>query len=187
MSTSNYRRDEAARLLEATPGLLDAWLRNLPESWLAANEGEGTWSPIDIVGHLIHGEEADWIPRARHLLDHGESKPWEPFDRFGMFTKFGGWSMPRLLDRFAEARAESLVMLTSWQLAEADLDRSTLHPEFGVVTLRQHLATWVAHDLNHVAQIARVMAGRYRGDAGPWSAYLPILKHRDQGSSKSNN
>jgi hypothetical protein len=178
MTARVYRLDEAAALLGATPGLLDAWLRHLPEAWLTADEGPDTWSAIAVVGHLIHGEDADWIPRARHLLDHGESRPWEPFDRFAMFTKFEGWPMPRLLDRFAEARAAGLATLASWRLTDDDLARTTLHPEFGRVTLGQHLATWVAHDLSHVAQIARVMAGRYAPDAGPWAAYLPILGRR---------
>jgi len=173
-----YRLDEATTLLATTPALLDSWLRPLGDSWLTANEGPDTWSALDIVGHLIHGEETDWIPRVRHLLDHGETRPWEPFDRFGMFTKFKWWPTARLLDRLAEARAHSLATLAAWQLTEADLERTTLHPEFGRVTLRQHLATWVVHDLNHLAQMARVMAGRYRADTGPWVAYLPILAER---------
>ena len=176
--SATYRPDEALALLEKTPRALDALLRDLPDAWLTADEGPDTWSAIAVVGHLIDGEETDWIPRARHLLDHGESRAWEPFDRFAMFTRFAGWSMPRLLDRFAEIRAENLVTLASWKLTEADLDKTTLHPEFGRVTLGQHLATWVAHDLGHVAQVARVMARRYADDVGPWAKYLSIVRGR---------
>lgn len=171
-----YRLDEAMAVLERTPAILRAWLADLPEPWLRATEGSGTWCSIDIVGHLIHGERTDWIPRVEHLLSKGEAEPFPPFDREAMFAASKGRSFPELLETFATLRASSLTRLRELRLTEADLDRRGRHPEFGPVTLRQHLATWVAHDLSHLAQIARVMAMRYGEDVGPWKAYLSVLR-----------
>jgi hypothetical protein len=166
---------EASALLARTPGTLDAWLRGLPECWLVANEGSDTWSPIDIVGHLIHGERTDWMPRVRRILDHGDSVAFEPFDRFAQFREYSGLSLPDLLDDFARLRRANLRDLADLQIDEAALARPGLHPSLGAVTLRQLLATWVAHDLDHVTQIARVMARQYTEEVGPWRAYLRVI------------
>ena len=171
-----YSVDEAVALLERTPSVLRAWLTDLPEPWVRATEGPGTWNAFDVVGHLIHGERTDWMPRMEHILTKGESEPFPPFDREAMFAASKGKSLGELLDTFATLRAENLSRVRTRRLTEADLDRRGRHPEFGAVTLRQHLATWVAHDLTHIAQIARVMAKRYGADVGPWKAYLSILR-----------
>jgi hypothetical protein len=167
---------EALDVLRRTPAVLDALLRGTSPAWHAADEGPDTWSPETVVGHLIHADETDWIPRARMILDHGDSRPFEPFDRFGQSTRFAGWSLDRLLDRFAEVRAESLETVRGWGLTGAELARPGLHPELGAVTLRELMATWVVHDMTHLAQIARVMARQYQEEVGGWAAYLSILR-----------
>lgn len=163
-------------VLARTPNTLDAWLRGLPHHWVDRNEGGDTWSPFDIVGHLISGEESDWIPRARSILAHGDSATFEPFNRTAMVEANRSRTIEELLDRFHEARRVSLSALDALHLTAADLDRTGRHPEFGVVTLGQLLATWVAHDLAHLGQIARVMARQYAVEVGPWRAYLRILQ-----------
>ena len=171
---------EALALLERTPPALDAWLRGAPEAWLdARTEGPESFSPRDVLGHLIGGERTDWIPRARIILQHGESRPFDPFDRFA-FKREAGKPIGSLLDEFARLRRDNLAALRDLQLAPADLDRRGRHPDasFGPVTLRQLLATWVVHDLSHLAQVARVMGKRYADDVGPWRAYLPMLKRK---------
>jgi hypothetical protein len=140
-----------------------------------AHEGGQTWSPFDVVGHLIHGEHTDWIPRARIILEHGEARAFDKFDRFAQFTASDGRTLGSLLDEFASMRRENLRQLESMHLTDADLDRRGRHPELGVVTLRQLLATWVAHDLDHVVQISRVLARQYADEVGPWRAYLRII------------
>jgi uncharacterized protein YndB with AHSA1/START domain len=175
---SAFLLDEAKALLERTPALLDAWLRGLPDCWLACDEGPETWSPLVVVGHLIHGEKTDWIPRARRILEHGESLAFEPFDRFAQLNDRGGQrgrSLDQQLDEFAALRRRSLDELEELALTPALLQKKGRHPELGTVTLAQLLATWVAHDLDHLQQIARVMAKRYVTEAGPWTAYLRIL------------
>jgi uncharacterized damage-inducible protein DinB len=156
--------------------VLHAWLWDLPGVWITSNEGPDTWSPYDIVGHLIHGERTDWIPRAELLLAYGESRPFTPFDRFAQFKDSRGKSLRELLDTFTELRAQNLARLESLRLTPADLERRGRHPELGPVTLGQLLATWVAHDLNHIGQIARVMGRQYTDAVGPWLAYLPLLE-----------
>jgi uncharacterized damage-inducible protein DinB len=170
-----FEFEKATAVLETTPSVLEAWLGNLPEEWTHASDGEGTWSPFDIVGHLIHGEKTDWIPRAEIILSDRETREFEPFDRFAMFADSKGKSLQELLDSFADLRQQSLDRLRALQISETDLDKTGVHPEFGTVTLRQLLATWVDHDLNHLGQIARVMARQYRGEVGPWHMYLGIL------------
>jgi len=170
--------DDALPVLRATPQVLRAWLEHLPDSWLRSNEGPDTWSPYDIVGHLIHGERTDWIPRLELLLAHGDSRPFTPFDRFAQFRESRGKSLEELLDTFAELRRTNVSRLESHRLQASDLDRRGLHPELGPVTLGQLLATWVAHDLNHLGQIARVMGRQYTGAVGPWLEYLPLLGAR---------
>lgn len=171
-----FQLDEAIPVLRRTPVVLRALLLDLPQPWIAATEGPGTWSPFDVVGHLIHGERTNWIPRAEHLLHYGDGVPFPPFDREAMFVASRGLALGDLLDTFARVRIESLDRLVALGLTEADLARHGRHPEFGAVTLGQHLATWVAHDLNHVGQVVRVMARQYSGAVGPWRGYLSILR-----------
>jgi hypothetical protein len=167
--------DEAIAILSRTPRMLDALLRGLPDPWIRGTEGGTTWSAFDVVGHLIHGEETDWIPRARIILEHGDARPFEKFDRLAQFTLSAGLTLDTLLDEFAEARARNLAELRSFGLTDADLDRPGRHPELGPVTLRQLLATWTAHDLDHVMQIARVLGRQYSDEVGPWRAYLRVI------------
>jgi hypothetical protein len=162
-------------VLERTPATLRAMLGGLPARWTDATEGPETWSPYVIVGHLIHGERTDWISRARVIREQGPDRRFVPFDRFAQFRETEGQSLAQLLDEFARLRAANLVTLAGWKLTDAELALTGMHPAFGSVTLRQLLATWVAHDLGHVAQVARVMAKQYREAVGPWRAYLPIL------------
>ena len=173
-----FRFDEALPVLSRTPGVLRGWLAGLPEPWVAATEGPGTWSPYDVVGHLIHGERTDWIPRTEHILRHGDAVPFPTFDREAMFDASRGRSLGELLDAFEALRRESLARLETLHLTEADLARRGLHPQLGPVTLGQHLATWVAHDMTHVSQIVRTMARQYTEAVGPWVAYLSVLKER---------
>jgi hypothetical protein len=162
-------------VLERTPHALRALLAGLPPAWTDATEGPETWSPYVVVGHLIHGERTDWIPRARIILAQGPERRFTPYDRFAQFRESQGKSLADLLDELARLRAENLATLAGWRLTEAQLGLEGEHPDFGPVTLRQLLATWVAHDLGHVAQTARVMAKQYRDAVGPWRAYLPVM------------
>jgi hypothetical protein len=168
---------EAVAVLQRTPATLTTLLGDLPDVWLFASEGDGTWSPYDVVGHLIHGERTDWIPRLRHIMA-GEAGPFEPFDRTAQFTDSRGKSLGELLVTFSELRGQSLAELAALRLSGEDLTRRGLHPDLGEVTLGALLATWVVHDLDHVAQIARTMAKAYAEEVGPWSAYLSILRDR---------
>lgn len=163
-------------LLSRTPAALEALLRGLPDTWTLQNEGEKTWSPFDIVGHLIHGERADWMPRAKTILQFGESKAFEPFDRWAQERESQGKSLAQLLDEFARLRSENLSELGALNLMPEDLARHGRHPALGAVTLSQLLATWAAHDLTHLHQISRVMAHQYREAVGPWSEYLGVLQ-----------
>jgi uncharacterized damage-inducible protein DinB len=162
-------------VLERTPRALHALLSGLPPDWTDATEGSDTWSPYVVVGHLVHGERTDWISRARLILEEGPRPRFTPYDRFAQFHESQGRSLHDLLDEFARLRADNLVTLAGWQLTDAHLALEGEHPEFGSVTLRQLLATWVAHDLNHIAQIVRVMAKQYGEAVGPWRAYLSIM------------
>jgi hypothetical protein len=172
----NLELEHVTEILGRTPSTLNSLLRDLPEPWLVNNEGTDTWSPYDIVGHLIHGEQTDWIPRAKIILDHGESKPFEAFDRVAMFEKSKGKSIAELLDTFARLRTENLQELQRLSLTTDLLEKRGVHPELGVVTIKQLLATWVVHDLGHIRQVVRVMAKQYREEVGPWKAYLSILE-----------
>jgi hypothetical protein len=167
--------DEAIAILARTPATLDSLLRGLPVAWVTANEGGDTWSPFDIVGHLIHGERTDWMPRARIILEHGDTRAFERFDRLAQFGSPAGQTVESRLDEFAHLRRRNLEALKSLELTTADLDRAGLHPELGPVTLRQLLATWTAHDLDHVMQISRVLGRQYSDAVGPWRAYLRII------------
>lgn len=163
-------------LLTRTPAALNALLRDLPETWTLRNEGENTWSVFDIVGHLIHGERTDWMPRARTILQFGEGQPFAPFDRWGHIQESQGKPLEQLLDEFAHLRSENLDELRALNLRPQDLHLRGRHPALGAVTLSQLLATWAIHDLNHLHQLSRVMAHQYRDAVGPWSAYLGVLQ-----------
>ena len=171
----NFDLTAGVAVLERTPQTLRAMLAGLPPGWIDGTEGPDTWSPYDIVGHLIHGERTDWIPRAQIILAQGANRRFTPYDRFAQFRESQGKTLAALLDEFARLRAENLVTLAEWRLTEAQLALEGEHPAFGAVTLRQLLATWVAHDLGHVAQTARVMAKQYREAVGPWREYLPVM------------
>ena len=169
-------------LLRRTPATLDALLRDLPEMWTRRNEGGSTWTVYEVVGHLIHGERTDWMPRARMILDVGEAKTFEPFDRLAQQRDSQGKSLEQLLDEFASLRTGNVTELGFLKLTQDDLERRGRHPALGVVTLSELLATWAAHDLTHLHQISRIMAHQYRDAVGPWSAYLGVL-HCDGHSS----
>jgi hypothetical protein len=173
------RLDEAVAILERTPASVSALLDGLAETWTRATEGEGTWSPYDVIGHLIHGERTDWIPRIRHIMV-GDLRPFETFDRTAQFRDSQDKSLSELLVTFAGLRHENLATLLDMNVTNEDLDRRGQHPELGAVTLGQLVATWVVHDLDHVGQIARTMAKVYGEATGPWSAYLSILRDRQR-------
>lgn len=162
-------------ILERTPATLRALLHDLPDEWTRHNEGPDSWSPYDVLGHLVHGERTDWIERARIILAQGPDRRFTPFDRFAQFNASRGKTVTDLLDDFTASRRESLTTLAGWHLTNAQLALTGEHPAFGSVTLRQLLATWVAHDLGHIGQITRVMARQYREAVGPWRAYLSVL------------
>jgi hypothetical protein len=163
-------------LLARTPAALDAFLRDLPETWTLRNEGDGTWNTFDVVGHLIHGERTDWMPRAKMILEFGDTRAFEPFDRWAQARASQGKSLGQLLDEFARLRGENLDELRALKLGPGQLERCGLHPELGMVRLSQLLATWAVHDLTHLHQISRIMAQQYREAVGPWSVYLGVLQ-----------
>jgi hypothetical protein len=171
--------EEGVAILSRTPATLDALLRGLPEAWVAAHEGGQTWSPFEVVGHLINADRTNWIPRARIILEHGESRGFDSFDRLAQFAQSAGKTLPDLVDEFAAVRQQSLRELASLHLTNTDLDRRGRHPDLGVVTLRQLLATWVVHDLDHLVQISRVLARQYADEVGPWRAYLRVVRAQD--------
>jgi hypothetical protein len=170
---------QATEVLRRTPGVLHALLDDLDESWTRATEGPDTFSPFDVVGHLIDGEETDWMSRARLILARGDNLTFEPYDRFRHYARNGGRSLGSLLAEFARLRRDNLELLQSWQLTESQLELPGDHPRLGRVTLRQLLAAWVVHDLGHIAQVTRVMAKQYRREAGPWVEFLPVLTDRE--------
>jgi hypothetical protein len=172
----SFSLDDTIALLERTPATLRALLERLPDAWTRQREREDAWSAFDVVGHLIDGERADWIPRARIFLAGGGDDVLPSFDRFSHLAANRGRPLEELLATFAAARAGSMATLRGFRLSEADLDRTARHPELGTVTLRQHLATWAAHDLDHLYQTARTMASRYAAAVGPWRAYLRIVR-----------
>ncbi|MFF3925021.1 DinB family protein [Paenibacillus lactis] len=171
----NFELDEAIALLERTPEALAALLSGLPEGWLACNEGEGTWNAAEVIDHLIEGERTNWMPRLAFILEEGEGKPFPPFDRFAHLSEGEAASTDERLQTFKEARAQSIEKLKTLVQSEHQLELTGVHPAFGVVKVRELLSTWVVHDLTHLAQIARVLAERYRTDVGPWVEYLGIL------------
>ncbi|HKQ08073.1 MAG TPA: DinB family protein [Blastocatellia bacterium] len=170
-----FQLEEAIAILRRTPETLSVLLKDLPEAWLTANEGGDSWSPYDVVGHLIHGEETDWVPRARIILERGEAQAFTPFDRFAQFEKSRGRSLGELLEEFAGLRWQNLTALAELRLRPEQMRLRGTHPELGSVTLGELLATWVAHDLSHVAQVLRVMCRQYGEAVGPWKQYLPLV------------
>ena len=167
--------DEAIQILENTPQVLAAFLGPLPDSWIHANEGEETWSPFDILGHLVHGEKADWTNRTRTILEKGISETFQPFDRFAQFRDSKGKSLTGLLTEFEQLRKKNIEYLKEQALSVNDLEKKGIHPEFGEVTLKQLLSTWVVHDLGHIRQIARVLAKQYKNEIGPWEKFLRVV------------
>jgi hypothetical protein len=168
--------EECLSVLTRTPATLDTLLRDLPEAWTAATEGPGTWSPYVVIGHLIHGERADWMPRLAIILEHGPSRPFDPFDREAQFGESDGKSLSTLLDEFSALRRDNLARLRALNLQPAQFELKGTHPALGPVTVRQLLATWTAHDLAHILQVSRVMARRYKQEVGPWAEYLSVMK-----------
>lgn len=170
-----YNLDKSIEILSRTPATLDALLRPLSDVWIFSNEGPESWSPYDVVGHLIHAEEHNWIARANIILQDGEARPFPPFNRVAMFEQSRGKSLGDLLDRFAQLRGESIAELQRMNPTPEMLQKRGTHPDLGTVTLGNLLSTWVTHDLGHIGQIVRVMAKQYRDAVGPWQAFLPIL------------
>jgi hypothetical protein len=168
--------EKSIALLQITPSVVNSLLAQLSPDWILSNEGEDTWSPFDVVGHFIHGEKTDWIPRAEIILSDNEGKEFAPFDRFAMFTESQGKSIQDLLSEFIELRRHNINRLQSMHITEADFDKTGLHPDLGTVTLRQLISTWVVHDLDHIGQIIGIMARQYLEEVGPWQEYLGILK-----------
>ena len=182
---TTFRLDEATAVLARTPSTLTHLLDGLGDGWVRATEGPETFSPFDVVGHLIDGEETDWMTRARIIRSGGDDPVFPPYDRFRHRDRNVGRSLAELLAEFAALRAHNLAELASWSLREGDLDAPGRHPALGPVTLRQLLSAWVVHDLGHLAQVARVMAKRYREAIGPWAPYLPVVTDRPVPGSKT--
>jgi len=170
-----HKLEDSVALLSRTPAALNALLRDLPERWTASNEGGDTWSAFDVVGHLIHGERTDWMPRVERILNFGQSLAFDPFDRFAQAKQSQGETLSHLLDEFAGLRSENLGKLRALNLQSEDFGRKGQHPALGVVTLSQLLATWTAHDLTHLHQISRILGHQYRDAVGPWKAYLGVM------------
>ena len=171
----DYQYEDAIAILRRTPATLTALLGGLPEAWTASTEGPATWSAYDIVGHLLHGDETDWIARARIIVEHGEGRPFDSFNRTAMFEKYRGQPLDQLLAAFARVRADNLATLDELGITPETLARTGTHPALGTVTLSQLLSTWVVHDLNHTGQVVEVMAHQYDKAVGPWRQYLAIL------------
>ncbi len=174
--TMTFDIDQAIEILERTPAVIETLLKGLSDEWLKNNEGDNTWSPYVIVGHLIHGEKKDWIPRVKIMLSDAENKTFEPFDRFAQMQGNQEKTIDELLAEFKMLRSENLQELESLHIDNSHLTSKGIHPELGEVNLRELLATWVVHDLGHISQISRVMAKQYKGEVGAWKEYLGILK-----------
>ena len=172
----NFNVEKALEILDRTPNVLITMLQGVSDDWTSVNEGGETWSVYDILGHLIHGEKTDWIPRTDIILSENSSKTFTPFDRFAQFEDSKGMSLSQLLIEFKILRDINVEQLRSKKLTDKNLEEKGIHPAFGEVTLSQLLSTWVVHDLNHIAQISRVMAKQYIEEVGPWKEYLKILQ-----------
>ncbi len=171
-----FSLNRSIEVLERTPHALAVMLDGISDEWILNNEGPDTWSPYEVIGHLIHGEKTDWIPRMEIILSEDPDKRFAPFDRFAMMGSTGKRSIRVLLDEFKALRKTNIDILRSRKLSDTDLMKTGIHPEFGKVTLRQLIATWVAHDLGHIVQTSRVMAKQYKTEVGPWIEYLRVLK-----------
>lgn len=171
----NYNIPQAIEILERTPAVLNSLLSGLSDDWIMNNEGPETFSPYDVVGHLLHGEKADWTERVKRILEFGNKRSFDSFDRFAMYEESKGKTMQQLLKEFGSLRKKNIEWLLSLQLTDTDLERIGLHPKFGEVTLANLLSTWVAHDLTHTAQITRVMAKQYKEAVGPWGEFFRIM------------
>ncbi|MEP7272534.1 MAG: DinB family protein [Acidobacteriota bacterium] len=172
----DFNLTQAITVLRRTPKVVRTLLKDIPSEWILSNEGGTTWSPFDVLGHLIHGERTDWMPRVRMILAKGESHAFDSFDRYAQFEVSKGKTLDELFDTFEELRGESIAVLEELGLGLEDLSKTGLHPQLGTVTLAELLATWVVHDLDHIVQIARTMAGQYRTAVGPWREFLSVLK-----------
>lgn len=172
----DFQLSQATEILSQTPKTVESLLGNLSDEWIFARDGENGWSPLDVVGHLIHADETDWIPRAEIILVQGENPVFPPFDRFGHFEKSKGKTLSELLETFAGLRRKNIEILKSWDLDNQKLDLKGIHPEFGAVSLRQLLSTWAVHDLTHIRQIVITLAKQYSENVGEWKTYLSILK-----------
>lgn len=172
----NYSLEKSYEILERSPAVLSVLLQGLDPDWIINNEGPDTFSPYDVIGHLVHGEKTDWRDRATMILEHGTTKTFVPFDRFAQYQESKGKTLEQLLEEFAALRKNNLQWFKSLELRENDLDREGMHPVLGKVTLRQLLATWVIHDLTHIAQVTRVMAKQYKDEMGPWLEFFRIMK-----------
>ena len=172
-----FQLEKAIEILERTPSVMKELLLGLSEDWIQNNEGQDTWSPYDVIGHLVHGEKTDWMPRLEIVLSDSEDKTFTPYDRFAQFEMSKGKSLEKLLHEFESLRKENLNTLRSKNLSEKDLTRTAIHPSLGIITLKNMLAAWVVHDLGHIAQVSRVMAKQYKNEIGPWTQYLTIVKH----------
>jgi DinB superfamily len=170
-----YNLERSYEILERTPRVFRELLSGIGEEWTTSNEGPDTFSPYDVIGHLIHGEKTDWVPRAKIILEHGVSKPFTPYDRFAQIEESRGKTLDQLLDEFQKMRTENLKWFGALTLSEVELDKKGMHPGLGEVSLRNLLVTWVVHDLTHIAQVGRVMAKQYREEMGPWPAYFRVL------------
>lgn len=170
-----FNLNKSIEILERTPQVLEALLTGLSDEWILNNEGDDSWNPFDVIGHLIHGEKTDWLVRTNLILSDKTDKTFAPFDRFAQFENSKGKSISELLKEFQDLRKQNLVALKSKNITTEDLWKTGIHPTFGAVTLEQLLACWVAHDLGHIAQISRVMAKQYKDEVGPWREFLPIL------------
>ncbi|MAL59750.1 MAG: hypothetical protein CMC14_06875 [Flavobacteriaceae bacterium] len=171
-----YQLDQAIEILERTPKVMKNLLLGLSEDWTHRNEGKDTWSPYDVIGHLVHGEKTDWMPRLEIVLSDSEIQTFTPYDRFAQFEMSKGKSLEELLREFETLRNENLNTLRSKNLSEKDLTRTAIHPSLGTITLKNMLAAWVVHDLGHIAQVSRVLAKQYKDEIGPWTQYLTIVK-----------
>lgn len=172
----DFQLSQTIEILSQTPATVKSLLGNLSDEWVFASLGENTWTPFDVVGHYIHCEETDWIPRAQIIIEQGENRTFEPFDRFGHFESSKGKTLSELLETFADLRRNNLEILTAWNLNEEKLNLKGIHPDFGEVTLEQLLATWAVHDLTHIRQIVKVLANQYAENVGEWKNYLSILQ-----------
>ena len=171
-----FELEKATEVLGRTPAVVRSMVSGLSDDWTASSELKDVWGVFDVVGHLIHADETDWIPRAEVILAQGEDRDFPPFDRFGQFEKSRGKTLSELLDEFDAIRKECIATVRGWELTDEKLELRGVHPEFGEVTLKQLLATWVVHDLTHIRQIATIMAKKYEDAVGPWKAYLSILQ-----------